>query len=151
MKLGDHYSNIICELCNNELRSIWNFRKELIFKQTNLYAHVDGDDSYEQIEASEDLVPSIKHEITDPVVVKSEHGSEPAEDFSMYSEFVYEHEESSHLFQAEEEEEEKAPTQILKKHYKRAPCGICGNSYYKDQLQRHIDVSLFVLKLMSDL
>lgn len=26
-----------------------------------------------------------------------------------------------------------------KKFYKRALCGLCGNSYYKDQLQRHID------------
>lgn len=32
-----------------------------------------------------------------------------------------------------------------KKYYKRALCGLCGNSYLKDQLQRHIDVSIFLI------
>lgn len=28
-----------------------------------------------------------------------------------------------------------------KKFHKKALCGLCGKNYYKDQLQRHIDVS----------
>lgn len=46
------------------------------------------------------------------------------------------------------EEDEEVATEIIaietnikkepKKFYKRALCGLCGNSYYKDQLQRHI-------------
>lgn len=36
-------------------------------------------------------------------------------------------------------QEKLVKNRILKKHYKRAQCGLCGNFYYKDQLQRHID------------
>lgn len=133
----------MCELCNNELRSISNFRRELIFKQTSLYEFVEGNCSIgliEQVETIEDIVPSIKSEIIDPVVIKSEH-VEPA-DFSMYSsEYVYEAEDESHMFQAEDLCDEQPVVKEPKKHYKRALCGLCGNSYYKDQLQRHIDVS----------
>lgn len=92
------------------------------------------------MEAYEDIVQSIKHEISDSIEVKPEINNEPAEDYSMYSEYVYE--DDSHLFQAEELEDDNPPTKGLKKHYKRALCGLCGNSYYKDQLKRHIDVGL---------
>jgi Zinc-finger associated domain (zf-AD) len=34
---SENFSNVICENCNNELRRISSFRKELIHKQMNLY------------------------------------------------------------------------------------------------------------------
>lgn len=42
LKTIEAYSNVICEACNNELRSISEFRKDLVFKQKNLYAFVEG-------------------------------------------------------------------------------------------------------------
>jgi hypothetical protein len=187
LKTSDAYSNVICESCNNELRSISAFRKDLIFKQTHLYGFVEGyveneeetPKDYEQqkvYEASRQIQP-IKHETAEKVEIKMEQ--QDVEDYSTfisteYLETLQEDEETGGDYgdnYAEDEEfsyvkrervfkSEDVKMKAMKKHYKRfvavgrvlevvlsfrlcfrALCGLCGNSYYKDQLQRHIDVS----------
>lgn len=183
MKTNDDYSSVICETCNNELRSFSNFRKDLIFKQTNLYGLVEGfiDQSkeLEQEELFEILSPSIKRE---DIEIKIEPGQENDEDYNSmlsmeYLETVPEDEVNTD--EEEQNEVEFSFTRVkpsinlrdkpkgLKKQYKRfaqqnlryvlifqydlhrALCTHCGNSYYKDQLQRHIDVSSYINKILA--
>lgn len=145
LKTTEIYSNVICESCNNELRSISTFRKDLIFKQQNLYSYVEGlyadeeiSKEYEQNEVFEpsQTVSSIKNESSDNIEIKMEQTD--AEDYSTfisteYLETLQDDEEASGDYDesyAEDEEfsfvkkEKHQKSDIvrmkgLKKHYKR--------------------------------
>ena len=51
----DDYSSIICETCDNELRNIQAYRKDLIQKQRKLNKFVS--------DAKKDLIPQVKREV----------------------------------------------------------------------------------------
>lgn len=136
---------MICENCNNELRSISAFRKDLIFKQTSLVVFVEGfveEDSikeYEQQEVYEPSpsVPSIKNENAENVEIKMEQ-ADTTEDYSMFisteyletlqdeeneecvdDEEPYGADEEEFAFVKQEKKSGHVRTKGLKKHYKR--------------------------------
>jgi hypothetical protein len=130
---------VICELCNNELRSISAFRKDLVIKQTNLYGFVEGyveDETikeYEQHEVYEHAgqVPAIKNERADNVEIKMEQTD--TDDYSMFISTEYLEtlqddegadeetylEEEEFAFVKQEKRSGNVRTKGLKKHYKR--------------------------------
>jgi hypothetical protein len=153
LKTSDAYSNVICESCNNELRSISAFRKDLIFKQTHLYGFVEGYvENEEQTPKDYEQPPSrqihpIKNETADKVEIKMEQ--QDVEDYSTfisteYLETLQEDEETGGDYgdnYAEDEEfsyvkrervfkSEDVKMKAMKKHYKRfvadgMSCGSC--------------------------
>lgn len=92
----------------------------------------------------------MKNETTEQMSIKVEP-EQAEDDYSMfisteYLEALQENESIESRDQQYEDEqyeyvkqERLVKNRILKKHYKRAQWGLCGNFYYKDQLQRHID------------
>lgn len=170
LKISEKYSEVICEPCNIELKTISAFRKELISKQRNLSEFVEG---FVEDFGQEEELELVKHEAEENVVIKAEPDCEVHEDYSMFINTEYLEglqdevvDASGEEFQGEEFAYVKAEkgsyasayprSKGMKKHYKRfegskaiknllkiffyrALCGLCGNSYYKDQLQRHID------------
>jgi hypothetical protein len=49
--VSENFSNVICENCNNELRRISSFRKDLIHKQKSLYElYEDKNESQDYLE-----------------------------------------------------------------------------------------------------
>lgn len=109
------------------MRNFAAFRDASIQKQLKLIEHVQAE-AYDTCK-QEPEVESVTYD---------------EDDFANYITTEY-------LEDIEEEEEPEVVEEALqdetkikkepKKYYKRALCGLCGNSYYKDQLQRHIDVS----------
>lgn len=126
------------------MRKISEFRRDLLIKQTTLNALVtDSAKEYEEIYEES----SVKNEITTQVEVKEEPDT-VEDDYHMFisTEYLETLQENGTLQEDPQYAEEKyeyterlVKSRILKKHYKRAQCGLCGNFYYKDQLQRHID------------
>lgn len=128
LKTNDDYSSVICETCNNELRHISVFRKELINKQASLYGFVEGccypDDGkyFEQEEQLEVPVPSIKRE---NIEIKIEPAQETEEYYnSMLSmEYLDTAQEDAYFDEDQQRNEEFALTHqkptVLKKQYKR--------------------------------
>jgi hypothetical protein len=161
LKNSDAYSNVICETCNNNLRSFSAFKKEVIEKQNALSLHVDEHEPhYEEVQCDNyseniELEPrDFKVEVEDPNYPQMQ----TYETYDQDEEYLIIPEETTESVEYEEEivEErldedfaqqylqqlDKNRSKVMrtpKKVYKRANCGICGNSYYKDQLQRHID------------
>ena len=131
------------------MRSISLFRKDLIFKQLSLYETVASlyfDEPKEQDQ--EFIYEELKNESEGNVEIKVEAVCENDYELNTFSpEYV---EEEENLYETEQFAEESLESKQFKrvggskKIYKRALCGLCGNSYCKDQLQRHIDVSFLV-------
>lgn len=108
----------------------------------------------DQDEIYQEVIPGtseIKNEISDIITIKPE-----PEDYSLFMSTEYLELEQDEVDGGIEDDdqfkEEFAYVRSMKqdsrsrrlkgpKAYKRAQCGLCGNFYYKDQLQRHIDVS----------
>lgn len=132
-------------------------RKKLFEIQMNLYQKVDGIIEIEEPRAFDE--EAYEEEVS--MSVKHEHGEDQSVDIKMeaevenvdYADFTTEYLyndviEEDHLYEAEPFSAAQLGRDSFrlvkaersgKKHYKRALCGLCGNSYYKDQLQRHID------------
>lgn len=133
------------------MRSFSAFRKEIISKQTvlNGIEEIEENIYEENKEATiENFVVKFEERVKDEVTqYASSNYEEQAEFYVMHDESTEDNEEiieerldedfaQKIIYQITDGSKEKQPP---KKSYKRAPCGLCGNSYYKDQLQRHID------------
>lgn len=125
-------------------------------KQTSLYQLLEEPD--EPIQSCEELVKDelIEPE-TNPDDVKIKIENEDLDDFSMFpTEYLDSYQEGSEeesytayqtsTFLEPSTEKHAKKRKSAKKPYKRAMCGLCGNSYYKDQLQRHIDKVHYKIK-----
>jgi hypothetical protein len=154
---------VICETCNNDLRTFSTFRKDLVFKQLSLLQFVEGvDEEDDQQQQQQQEITYATETITNEFMeVKTETFEEEQQTLTDdYTNFVsaeylegfteeaviecVEHE--SGEFYAAETVASGSARKVqsrTKKFYKRALCGLCGKNYYKDQLQRHIDVSFF--------
>lgn len=146
LKTTENFSNVICEACNNEMRNLCAFRKDLIFKQHGLYSYVESEPLIE-FEIEEDM--PIKNESSDLVEeIKLEDDSYAGGCYNSmvaieYFESVNEDGEEHLSYEAVRNNYKKNRKEKgSKKNYKRAICGLCGNSYDAVTLQRHIDVSL---------
>lgn len=144
------------------MRNISAFRKDLIFKQTSLLVHVEGEQSkeFEQEEVYDDyaliksetveikLEPDAGYGYNSMISLEYFEPVEPegGEEFcNSEDEFQY----AEVLSKSEKRSQPKHRSEVgSKKNYKRAICGLCGNSYYKDQLQRHKDVSAIEFPLV---
>jgi len=156
---------VICEECNNNLKQFSIFRNSAIAKQLSLTDFVDGSDNLQDnaqhlLEEYEDI--KIKTEVAEDQnetqfainFCPTEYLEEDANDTNSYDQteqneldckftVIKLHRSSS----SSKRKHSNSYTQ--KKEYKRALCTLCGNSYYKDQLQRHIDVSFCETKLAA--
>lgn len=95
---------------------------------------------------TQNLAGSAQNIFEDPedINLKEELSNELDFDDIIVTEYL--EEDANEEGQDDEEEDKledfiKIESKEPKKLYKRALCGLCGKNYYKDQLQRHIDVS----------
>lgn len=167
LKNTDLYSNVICEICNNNLRSFSAFRKDVVTKQNALSLFVEGHEcnyeetareevQYEDFELNIDAEGDVKVESTNceqnPTYESYEQEAEylfiPMEETEEVEEVIEERldEDFEQKYILQLPNETKSISRTTKKVYKRANCGLCGNSYYKDQLQRHIDKVHYKIK-----
>ncbi|KAL7023230.1 hypothetical protein ACKWTF_012523 [Chironomus riparius] len=153
LRSTETYSHVICESCNSDLRNFSSIKKDLVFKQMSLIQFVEGIEEVqtEQLDTSYSD-NNIKDEtLNDSAQIKTEHYEEAeTEDFANFVSPEYlENIQEIENDQTREYDQfcsldldnsfSSKDVSKTKKFYKRALCGLCGNSYYKDQLQRHID------------
>jgi hypothetical protein len=112
------------------LRSFASFRDEAIEKQLRLIDYVQESLICKEEPESHDETINF---ITTEALLSESIEQLPNEYTTEYLEDIEDELTTESI--AIEERIKKEP----KKFYKRALCGLCGNSYYKDQLQRHID------------
>lgn len=132
------------------MRSFSAFRKEIVSKQTVLNGIEEVEENaYEETKEDglENVVVKFEESAKDDEAQYASSNYEQAEFYVMQDESTEDNEEVIEE-RLDEDFDQKIIFQITassnklqppKKTYKRAPCGLCGNFYYKDQLQRHID------------